>query len=146
MNLYKHWTRETAVIILVTGIAFGAAGLIAGLLAHEGSSSAYLTLVGIATGISIAMIAIAIIWLVKWRGKTNDQIRAELHQVFDERYYSAQARASLISAHVTVTFLLVCAIVFAVQHNLLVTWLFIGATYIVVFGRLLLTRLLLRNS
>jgi len=144
MQFFKHWTRQTAITMLISGIIFAAVAVIAGLYATADSGSLYGMLVGIAAALGIFMTVAGIVWLVKWRGKTNEEVQAALHQIYDERYYSTLAKANMIAAHVAVAFLLICAVVFALQDNLLVTWLFIGCSYIIVFGRLILTRVMLR--
>jgi len=103
-------------------------------------------LIGVIAGVSVAMLVVSIWWLVKWRGLSDEEIRVSVSQANDERRRAASARAGEISGLVTALCLLVCACVFFIRQDMVVGLLFMGGAYIAVFGRILLTQVLLRRN
>ena len=144
MKWFKYWTRPTAVTILVVGFVLIALGLAGILIAGPDATAAYGVLVGAAAGLGIALLAAAIVWLMRWRGQSDEQIRTTMKQVFDERFYGASERASRITTVATALFLVACGAWYGSQDNLLTAWLFVGGAAILGIGRIILTRVFLR--
>jgi len=144
MKLCRYWTRTTAVVVLVGGIVFAIAAALAAIFGAANSGATFGFLIGVMAGVSFAMLAVSIWWLVKWRGLSDEEIRVDVSQANDERRRAASARAGEISGLVTAVCLLVCGCVFFIRQDALVGWLFTGSAYIAVIGRIVLARILLR--
>ena len=144
MKLCRYWTRTTAVVVLISGVVFAVAAALAAIFGSGNAGATFDFLIGIVVGVSVAMLAVSIWWLIKWRGLSDEEIRVNVSQENDERRRAASARAGEISGLVTAFCLLACACVFFIRQESLVGWLFMGGAYIAIFGRVLLTRILLR--
>jgi len=143
----KYWTRTTAITSIIIGLVMLVTGLVAAILAPETADTIFYFLSGLVMGIGLALITISTVWLIRSRGMTDDQAKAHFRQIYDERYHEAFSKATQISTLITVVFLFVCGVIFLLQLNQsVVGWLFIGGGYLLVFARLIITRIILRHS
>jgi len=142
----KYWTRTTAVIVLVVGVVMAVVGFVSAALAPADANNTYLFLAGAVLGLGAVAIVLSVVWFIRSRGMTSEEAKAHFKQLYDERYHAAFGKATEISSFVMVVFLLVCAVVFLLQDQQLVGWLFMGGAYLLVLLRSVLTRILLRLS
>jgi len=139
-------TRPTAIVMMIAGIVLLGLGVAGVITTKPDATAAYGVLVGGFAGAGLALIVISGYWLIRWRGQSDEQIRVTMKQVFDERFYKASGRASRVTTLVTILFLAGCAAWCGVKADFLMAWLIIAAMLILGWGRLLLTRLFLRNQ
>ena len=141
-------TKANAAMVLLCGIV----GLGGGLMAMFGPGSdaeidrVNSLLSGFSVGVGAVLVIAGVVFLIRWRGKTDAEVAATQKQFYDERFKAVQAQAFRLSGLISACFLLVCAVVFVFRNDLVGSWLFIIGSLITTLGGRLLTAWLLRRA
>ena len=145
-RLMKYWNRTTAVIVLIVGVLMTAAGIVDLILAPADAGLSFSLPAGLVVGIGAVAIAQSVVWFIRARSMTDEQIKAHFKQLYDERYHSAFSKAAEISSFITILYLVVCGVVFLVLDQQLAGWLFMGGAYVLLITRSMITRVILLRS